>query len=108
LGQLQSSFPALAQMQLYHLSSSTNRFLLIPFAAGPEDVGDDIGDGRPRLVLIGYDAEAVRGDRLQIPTLVERIFRPPNRHPEHRPRRHPRPRGNEVERPQDAQRVRSL
>jgi hypothetical protein len=62
-------------MQLYHLSSSTNRFLLIPFAAGPEDVGDDIGDGRPRLVLIGYDAEAVRGDRLQIPTLVERIFR---------------------------------
>ena len=42
-------------------------FELIPFAAGPEDVGDDIGDGRPRLCLIGYDAEAVRGDRLQIP-----------------------------------------
>jgi hypothetical protein len=50
-------------------------FELIPFAAGPEDVGDDIGDARPRLALVGYDAEAVRGDRLQIPALVERIFR---------------------------------
>ena len=50
-------------------------FELIPFAAGPEDVGDDIGDSRPRLVLIGYDAEAVSGDGLQIPSLVERIFR---------------------------------
>lgn len=50
-------------------------FELVPFAAGPEDVGDDVGDGRPRLVLIGYDAEAVRGDRLQIPALVEKIFR---------------------------------
>lgn len=50
-------------------------FELIPFAAGPEEVGDDVGDGRPRLVLIGYDAETVRGDRLQIPPIVERIFR---------------------------------
>lgn len=50
-------------------------FELVPFAAGPEDVSDDVGDGRPRLVLIGYDAEAVRGDRLQVPPIVERIFR---------------------------------
>ncbi|MEQ1897466.1 MAG: DUF499 domain-containing protein [Vicinamibacterales bacterium] len=50
-------------------------FELVPFAGGPEDVGDDLGDGRPRLVLIGYDAETVRGDRLQIPALVEKIFR---------------------------------
>ena len=50
-------------------------FELVPFAGGPEDVGDDLGDGRPRLVLIGYDAEAVRGDRLQIPPMVEKIFR---------------------------------
>jgi hypothetical protein len=54
---------------------SGNTFELVPFAAGPEDVGDDVASGRPRLVLIGYDAEAVRGDRLQIPPLVERIFR---------------------------------
>lgn len=50
-------------------------FETVPFAAGPEDVPDDVGDGRPRLVLIGYDAETVRGDRLQIPALVERVFR---------------------------------
>lgn len=50
-------------------------FELVPFAGGPEDVGDDAGDGRPRLVLIGYDADAVRGDRLQIPQIVEKIFR---------------------------------
>lgn len=50
-------------------------FDLIPFAAGPEDVPDDVGNGRPRLVLLGHDGETVRGDRLQIPPLVERIFR---------------------------------
>jgi hypothetical protein len=50
-------------------------FELVPFAAGPEDVGDDIGDGRPRLVLISHDGDTVRGDRLQVPTLVEKIFR---------------------------------
>lgn len=50
-------------------------FELVPFAAGSEDVGDDVGDGRPRLVVISHDAEAVRGDRLQIPALVEKIFR---------------------------------
>ncbi len=49
---------------------------LVPFAAGPEDVPDDVGDGRPLLVLLGYEAETVKpGDRLQVPPLVERIFR---------------------------------
>lgn len=54
---------------------SGSTFELVPFAAGPEDASDDVGNGRPRLVLIGYDAESVRGDRLQIPALVEKIFR---------------------------------
>lgn len=48
---------------------------LVPFASGPEDAPDSIEDGRPFLVLIGHDAEHVRGDRLAIPTLVEKIFR---------------------------------
>jgi hypothetical protein len=49
---------------------------LVPFAAGPEDVPDEVGDGRPLLVLLGYDAEAVRTtEKLQVPLLVERIFR---------------------------------
>jgi hypothetical protein len=54
---------------------SGTTFEEVPFAAGPEDVPDDVGSGRPRLVVIGYDAEAVRGDRLVVPPLVERIFR---------------------------------
>lgn len=49
---------------------------LVPFAGGPEDVPDEIGDGRPLLVLLGYDAEAVRTtDRLQVPQLADKIFR---------------------------------
>jgi hypothetical protein len=49
---------------------------LVPFAAGPEDVPDEVGDGRPLLVLLGYDAEAVRvTTALQVPGLVEKIFR---------------------------------
>jgi hypothetical protein len=49
---------------------------LVPFAAGPEDVPDEVGDGRPLLVVLGYDAEAVRAsEKLQVPELVERIFR---------------------------------
>ena len=49
---------------------------LVPFAAGPEDVPDEVGDGRPLLVLLGYEAETLKGgDRLQIPPLVEKIFR---------------------------------
>lgn len=48
---------------------------LVPFASDPSDVPDDAGGGRPYLVLLHHDAEAVRGDRLQVPQLVDRIFR---------------------------------
>jgi hypothetical protein len=48
---------------------------LVPFAAGPEDVPDAVEDGRPFLALLSYEAETVRGDRLAIPELVERIYR---------------------------------
>jgi len=47
---------------------------LVPFAADPCDVPDEVGDGRPVLVLIGYDAASVRSDALQIPDLVRNIF----------------------------------
>jgi hypothetical protein len=50
-------------------------FDMVPFVTGPEDVPDDVGNGKPRLALLGYDAETVRADRLQVPPLVERIFR---------------------------------
>ncbi|HEU0022901.1 MAG TPA: DUF499 domain-containing protein, partial [Dehalococcoidia bacterium] len=48
---------------------------LVPFAGGPYDVPDDLGDGRPYLILINHDAEAVRNEASQVPELAERIFR---------------------------------
>ncbi len=48
---------------------------LVPFAANPGDVPDDAGDGKPYLVLVGYDADDVRADDLALPSLVERICR---------------------------------
>ena len=50
-------------------------FNLIPFAGGAYDVADDAGDGKPNLVLIGYDAETVRNEALTVPQLVENIYR---------------------------------
>lgn len=50
-------------------------FHLVPFAGGPYDVDDAINDGRPYLVLLSYDAATVRSEALQIPELVERIYR---------------------------------
>lgn len=49
-------------------------FLLVPFPGGPYDIPDDTGDGKPYLILIGYEAEAVDGDRVHIPDLVERLY----------------------------------
>lgn len=48
---------------------------LVPFASGPYEVDDSVGDGRPTLVLLGYEAATVRGDSLRVPDLVERIFK---------------------------------
>lgn len=50
-------------------------FHLVPFAGGPYEVDDAVGDGRPYLVLLSYDAATVRSEALQLPDLVERIFR---------------------------------
>lgn len=47
----------------------------IPFAGGPCDVPDDAGDGKPYLVVIGYDAADVAGISITIPELVDRIWR---------------------------------
>lgn len=48
---------------------------LIPFASSPGEVADDTGDGKPYLVLAGYDAESVRGTEVTVPALVEKIYR---------------------------------
>lgn len=50
-------------------------FNLIPFAGGAYDATDDVGDGKPSLVLISYDAETVRNEAVTVPQLVENIYR---------------------------------
>lgn len=47
---------------------------LVPFAAGPHDVPDDDGSGRPYLAMLSHDAVQVVGDAVRVDTLVEKIF----------------------------------
>jgi hypothetical protein len=47
---------------------------LVPFAAGPHDIADDDGSGRPYLALLGHDAVQVVGDAVRIDPLIEKIF----------------------------------
>ena len=48
-------------------------FDLVQFPGGPFDVPDDAGAGRPRLVVLAYDAVAV-GAAEEVPELVQRIY----------------------------------
>ncbi len=50
-------------------------FNLIPFAGGAYDVADEVGDGKPNLVLVSYDAETVRNEAVTVPQLIENIYR---------------------------------
>lgn len=50
------------------------RLQLIPFPAGPFDVPDEVGDGRPLLVLASYDGLTVGGTVDTVPELIGRIF----------------------------------
>ena len=45
----------------------------VQFPGGPFDVPDDAGAGRPRLVVLAYDAVTV-GDAEEIPDLVRRLY----------------------------------
>ena len=50
------------------------KFQMIPFPAGPYDVPDEIGDGRPLLVLMSYDGLTVGGSVDSVPELIGKIF----------------------------------
>jgi hypothetical protein len=53
---------------------SGKTFESTPFPGGPYDVPDEIGDGRPRLVILSHDAETI-GSMVDKPTpSVERIY----------------------------------
>jgi hypothetical protein len=47
---------------------------LIPFASAPYEVPDDVGDGRPYLVLLGYDAFSVSDEPTSLPADIVRMF----------------------------------
>ena len=49
-------------------------FDTVPFPGGPFDVPDEIGDGRPKLVVLAYDGVTVGGSVERIPALIERIY----------------------------------
>lgn len=53
--------------------SGKNDFALIPFPAGPYEVPDDIGDGRPHLVLLNYDAFALSETPSELPQELIRM-----------------------------------
>ena len=50
------------------------KFQLIPFPAGPYEVPDEVGDGRPLLSLISYDGLTVGGSVDAVPELIAKIF----------------------------------
>ena len=51
-----------------------NTFDAIRFPGGPFDVPDEVGDGRPKLVVLSYDAVAINAQVTKLPDLVERIY----------------------------------
>lgn len=50
-------------------------FNAIPFPGGPYDVPDETGNGHPTLAIIGYDAADISATTVDIPDLVDRIYR---------------------------------
>ena len=52
---------------------SGKTFEAICFPGGPFDVADDVGDGRPKLVVLGYDAATVDAGET-VPELAQRIY----------------------------------
>lgn len=60
--------------QIRQLFKTGTVFQLVAFPGGPYDIPDDTGEGRPYLVLIGYEAEVVDSLRVTVPGLVQRLF----------------------------------
>ena len=49
-------------------------FEAIPFPGGPFDVPDEVGDGRPKLVVLAYDALTIGSSVDTVPELIQRIY----------------------------------
>ena len=46
----------------------------IPFPGGPFDVADEVADGHPKLVVLGYEAVTIDSSVVRVPALIERIY----------------------------------
>ena len=46
----------------------------VPFPGGPFDVADEVADGRPKLVVLGFEAVTIGTSVEAVPGLIERIF----------------------------------
>ena len=67
--------PAVARAQLndrIRQIFSGKTFEAVPFPGGPFDVPDEVGDGRPKLVVFAYDGVAVGEVVDEVPELIER------------------------------------
>lgn len=53
--------------------ASGGAFNLVPFPAGPYEVPDEVGDGRPFLVVMGYEAMAISLEPKGLPSEIEAI-----------------------------------
>ena len=49
-------------------------FDAVPFPGGPFDVPDEVADGRPKLVVLGFEAVTIGTTVEAVPELIERIF----------------------------------
>ena len=54
--------------------TSSSVFEMVPFPAGPWDVDDDAGNGRPRLAVMSFDGTAVGATAETVPDLIANIF----------------------------------
>ena len=46
----------------------------VSFPGGPFDVPDEVGDGRPKLVVLAYDAVTIGSSVDTVPELIQRIY----------------------------------
>ena len=69
--------PAVARAQLNDRIRDNFKgktFEAVSFPGGPFDVPDEVGDGRPKLVVFAYDGLAVGEAVDEVPELVERVY----------------------------------
>lgn len=53
-------------------------FEMVAFPGGPWDVSDDVGEGKPKLVVMSYDAVEIGANVQAVPDLVAKIFQRKN------------------------------